>query len=443
MKKSIWPSAVDGVIHAPPSKSAAQRAIAIASLCEGASLLHNPGSSDDVLAAIRVCHSLGADILHSDRSPVFQNNHLEEPGRTEYSLYDDRLYIRGGIKPPTEALHCGESGLCLRMFSGIAAALDFPVKLTGAKSLLNRPISIIEKGMAALGVECLSADGRLPLTIKGPVSVREANVDASGSSQLLTGVLIAAPLLKQDLMLTVDNLKSKPYTDLTLGIMRRFGVHVEHFDYQQFTIRAGQQYRPADYRVEGDWSGAAFLLVAGAIAGKVAVQNLDSESFQADKKIVDVLKQAGVTPEYLSDGTIVIKKRPLKSFVFDATDCPDLFPPLAVLAANCDGESRIIGTERLHSKESDRAATLMDTFTKLGIDIRVDGNTMCISGGRVKAVEVHSHGDHRIAMAAAVAALNADGPVNITGADAVSKSYPSFFDDLELLNCYPERSVAE
>ncbi len=435
MKKSIWPSAIEGVVHAPPSKSAAQRAIAIASLCDGESVLYHTGSSDDVQATTRVCRSLGADIHYVGRPEASQKEHFAKTGQTTPSSHGDGLRIHGGIKQPTETLHCSESGLCLRMFSGIAAALDFPVQLTGAGSLLKRPVSLIEEGLATLGIECLSADGRLPLTIKGPIKELQATLDASGTSQLLTGILIAAPLLKQDLLLKLSNLASKPYIDLTLGIMRRFGVEVENNDYQQFNLRSGQKYQPMEYHVEGDWSGAAFMLVAGAIAGKVTVQNLDGLSFQADRRIMDALRQAGALLEHRNDGSIVVEKQPLQSFVFDATDCPDLFPPLAVLSANCEGESRIIGTERLHSKESDRAATLVDIFTKLGINIRVENNVMYIHGGRIKSAGVHSHGDHRIAMAAAIASLNAAGHVHIAGADAVNKSYPGFFDDLEMLKC--------
>ncbi len=424
---------VDGVVNAPPSKSAAQRAIAIASLCAGESVLYNTGSSDDVQAAIRVCQALGAHILMNDLPVQAEKSHGEEPGQTDISRYADRLYVRRGISQTAEALHCGESGLCLRMFSGIVAALDFPVQLTGAGSLLKRPVSVIEEGLAALGVACLSADGRLPLTIHGPVKAGHATLDASGTSQLLSGILIAAPLLKQDLRLRVNNLNSKPYIDLTLDLMRRFGVHAEHVDYRHITIPAGQKYSPLHYKVEGDWSGAAFMLVAGAIAGKVKVEKLDCSSFQADRMILDALSQAGASLEHHNDGAIVAEKRPLKSFVFDATDCPDLFPPLTVLAANCQGESKITGTERLHGKESDRAATLVDIFTRLGINIRVEKNVMYIHGGRIKPAGVHSHGDHRIAMAAAIAALNADGPVQIDGADAVNKSYPGFFDDLDMM----------
>ncbi len=433
MKKSILPSEVNGIINAPPSKSAAQRALAIASLCEGESVLHHVGNSDDVLATIRVCKSLGADVVPADPPSTDQNNQIRGAQPNAYPANNNKLFVRGGIRQPKEMLHCGESGLCLRMFSGIAAALDFPVNLTGAKSLTNRPVSIIEKALASLGVECLAENGRLPLKIKGPVRDREASLDASDTSQLLSGILIATPLFKQDLLLSVNKLLSKPYIDLTLGIMRGFDVYVDHVDYKRFTIRAGQKYNPSHYRVEGDWSGAAFMLVAGAIAGQVRVKNLDGASFQADKQIVEVLRQAGAAPKHLPDGTFVVEKHPLKPFCFDATDCPDLFPPLAVLAANCKGESQIIGTERLHSKESNRAATIVDLFSRLGIKIHVDSNTMYISGGRIKAAEVHAHGDHRIAMAAAIAALNAEGPVNINGANVVNKSYPDFFDDLGTL----------
>ncbi len=431
--KSIWPSVVDGSVNTPPSKSAAQRAIAIAALCEGESVLYNTGTSEDVQAAIRVCQSLGADIHRIKQSEASQGNDFNKTVATTLSEHDDGLRIVGGVGPPKGMLHCGESGLCLRMFSGIAAAFHFPVQLTGERSLMKRPTHVITEGMAALGVECLSADERLPITIKGPIRKREASLDASGTSQLLTGILIAAPLLKQDFLLRVSNLASKPYIDLTLGIMRRFGVQLDHDGYRQFKISAGKRYSPVDYRVEGDWSSAAFMLVAGAIAGKVTMQNLERESFQADRMILEALRQTGASLNYHNDGAIVTEKRPLKSFVIDATDCPDLFPPLAVLAANCEGESRIIGTERLHSKESDRAATLVDLFTKLGIKVRVDDNVMYIKGGRIQSGGVHSHGDHRIAMAAAIAALNADGPVHIAGANAVNKSYPGFFDDLEKL----------
>lgn len=433
MKKSILPSEVDGVIYAPPSKSAAQRALAIASLCDGESVLHHVGSSDDVLATIRVCQSLGAAIVPANPPSTDHKKQSPRTQRKAYHAYTGKLFIRGGIRQPKEILDCGESGLCLRMFSGIAAALDFPLSLTGSKSLAKRPVSIIEKALASLGIECLAENGRLPLKIKGPVRGGEASLDASDTSQLLSGILIAAPLFKNDLLLNVSKLLSKPYIDLTLGIMRRFGVSVDHDDYRQFAIHSKLKYGPAEYQVEGDWSGAAFMLVAGAVAGNVRVKNLDGASAQADLQIVEVLRQAGAPAKHLPDGSFVVEKQPLKPFRFDATDCPDLFPPLAVLAANCNGESQIIGTERLHSKESNRAATLADLLTRLGIKIHVDNNIMYIRGGRIKAADVHAHGDHRIAMAAAIAALNAEGPVNINGANAVNKSYPDFFNDLETL----------
>ena len=411
MKKSIWPSVVDGVVAAPPSKSVAQRAIAMAALAAGESVIHDAGSSDDVLAATDVITALGAKVCQKDNA----------------------LHIVGGHLNPQQVLHCGESGLCLRMFSGIAAALGDEITLTGQGSLLKRPLDDVVDALSALGVKCISNNGFAPLTIRGPMRAGHHTTDASHSSQLLTGLLMAAPLLNTDTRLVVEKLVSKPYVDLTINVMQAFGVQVKNDGFKEFAIKAGQRYAPATFRVEGDWSGAAFMLVAGAVAGTVTVQNLNNNSRQADKKILDALEAAGAGFTHAGNSCRVSKHQ-LKAFSFDATDCPDLFPPLVALAANCPGESRIAGVGRLRGKESNRAESLTDTFSKLGIQIRTEEDTMIVSGRKISGGNVSVHGDHRIAMTAAIAALTADGPVHITGADAVNKSYPGFFNDLEKLH---------
>jgi 3-phosphoshikimate 1-carboxyvinyltransferase len=241
-----------------------------------------------------------------------------------------------------------------------------------------------------------------------------------------------------DATIHVSNLKSKPYIDMTLSIMRAFGMAVpENRDYSSFTFKRGEEQAvtPAvtRYTVEGDWSGAAFLLVAGAIAGPVTVKGLDPGSAQADRKIMDVLMQANAGIAIDAKG-IVVHPSGCSAFEFDATDCPDLFPPLVALAAYCNGDSIIKGVDRLAHKESDRAATLAAEFGKMNVPVRVEGDTMTVTGGRgVKGAEVHSHGDHRIAMACAVAALGAEGETVISKAGAIRKSYPAFFHDLEKL----------
>ncbi len=410
MKKEIWPSQIRGEIQAPPSKSFAQRAIAISAIADGMSEIMLPGVSDDVNVAISVVKQLGAKI----------------------ELYGSTLHVKGGITLPGEPLDCGEAGLSTRMFSSIAAIFDKPVTLTGKGSLLKRPMDVVKASLNAIGVECITNNGFIPLKVKGPIKGGVAEIDGALSSQVLTGILIAAPYAENDVKLVVKNLKSQPYIDITLAVMRSFGIEVANNDYLEFFVSAGQRYSPVRYIVEGDWSAAAFLLVAGAISGQVIINNIDINSVQADKDILKALESSGAEI-YLKEMSVCVRKGDLKAFEFDATHCPDLFPPLVSLAAYCDGESRIKGVKRLIHKESNRALTLKQEFEKLGINIYLDDDIMHIKGGCCKGGTVYSHGDHRIAMACAIAALAGRGVVEIEGAGAVAKSYPGFFEDLEKL----------
>jgi 3-phosphoshikimate 1-carboxyvinyltransferase len=408
MKKEQKPSAVRGKIKAPPSKSYAQRAIAIAAMAIGNSELYFPGSSDDVNAAINVAGQLGAVIRYKEST----------------------LHVSGGLSAPSEPLDCGEAGLSVRMFSSIAGIFTEPVVLTGRGSLLKRPMHIIENSLRAMGAKCSTSGGFLPVTVRGPLRGGVAEVDGSFSSQVLTGMLIAAPFAEKNLTIIVKDLTSRPYIDITLEVMRHFGVEVDNSDYSGFFVRSGQKYHPAKYTIEGDWSATAFLLVAGAIAGEVEVENIIENSPQADRAILIALERAGAS---LRTGrqSVSVSKGNLKAFEFDATHCPDLFPPLVSLAAYCNGRTILSGAERLLHKESNRAATLKEEFGKLGIEIDIDGDRMIITGGKCTGGTIFSHDDHRIAMACAVAALGAEGPVIIEGAGAVAKSYPEFFDDME------------
>ena len=407
MTIEITPSAVNGQVQAPASKSVAQRAIAIASLASGTSEIFHVGKSDDVLSAIRVCQALGAEI--------------KEKG--------EKLIIKGGIQSPSAPLNCGESGLGIRMFSALAAILNEPVTLTGEGSLTERPLQMIEDSLQAADVQCESQNGLLPVVVKGPLKGGTVKIDGSASSQVLTGMLIASPYALSSVTFSVSDLKSRPYVDITTGMMRYFGVVVDNKDYEEFVVPAPQKYISKSYKVEGDWSGAAFLLVAGVIAGEVTVTNLDFQSSQADKEILTALKNSGAELSVELD-RIFVKKAPLKAFRFDATHCPDLFPPLVALAAACDGISQIRGVSRLRGKESDRATALQQEFGKMGLYISLEGDNMLIKGSSINGGRVFSHNDHRIAMACAVAGLIADGPVIIDKAEAINKSYPEFFEDL-------------
>ena len=421
MHITVSPSSVRGTIPAPASKSSMQRACAAALIAGGESIIRNPGSSNDDLAAIRVIRGLGAIVENAA---------------------DGSLQITsGGIQPINDFVNCGESGLGIRMFAPLVALCNRQMTIEGEGSLLSRPMDFFDEIFPWLGVEVRSNQGKLPLQIKGPLIPRNIQTDGSLSSQFLTGLLMAyAAADAKDVSINVTNLKSRPYIDLTLKVMRDFGLKVpDNRDYKSFSfsrethIRAGAV---VNYAVEGDWSGASFLLVAGAIAGSCTIRGLDPESTQADKAILHALKDTGVSLEISGKEIRVGTDQPLtlKAFHFDATDCPDLFPPLVALASCCHGSSFIKGVSRLAHKESNRALSLQEEFAKMGVDILVNGDTMGIKGAHaLNAAAVHSHYDHRIAMATAVAALRANGPVMIEKADAINKSYPEFFRDLEKL----------
>jgi 3-phosphoshikimate 1-carboxyvinyltransferase len=347
-----------------------------------------------------------------------------------------------GVNPAGEGIHCGESGLSIRMFTPIAALAKKPVEITGEGSLTGRPMDFFDTILPKLEVAIESNGGRLPMRVSGPLQPKDIEVDGSLSSQFLTGLLMAYSAAgAKDVSIYVKDLKSKPYIDLTLQLMKSFGLQIpENRNYASFYFK-GEEETPINemvrtYTVEGDWSGAAFLLVAGAIAGgEVHVNGILHQSRQADKKIVDALLSAGAHL-HVAEDYVFVRKSNLQGFTFDATDCPDLFPPLVALAAFCKGPTTIHGLKRLKHKESDRGATLKEEFDKLNVEVKLEGDTMTVMGtGRVQVLnqKLNSHHDHRIAMAVAVAALCADLDVEIRNADAVNKSYPDFWEHLRVL----------
>jgi 3-phosphoshikimate 1-carboxyvinyltransferase len=318
------------------------------------------------------------------------------------------------------------------MFTPIASLFTEEMELTGKGSLLKRPISMLENPLKMLGVKIESNNGFLPIKIKGPLLGGKAFVDGKISSQVLTGLLIALPKAKTDSYLIVENLQSIPYINMTIEIMKHFGVEIKHSGYQEFFIKGNQNYQAIQYYVEGDWSGAAFHLVAAAINGKVTLNGLSFDSAQADKAILNAIELAGSSIK-VEKNIISIQKKDLRSFEFDATQSPDLFPPLVILAAACNGISRIKGVNRLIHKESNRALVLQNEMKKIGIRIELKGDIMKISGGKISGGIIHSNNDHRIAMAGAIAGLISENPIEIEQAEAINKSYPGFFADFDKL----------
>ncbi len=418
--KFITPSKIEGSVPAPPSKSAMVRAVAAALLADGMTEVREAASCDDATCALAVAERLGAGI--------------EEDGR--------RVTIRGAgralTRPKDGILHCGESGLSMRMFAPIACLLDREITLIATGSLLGRPMTMVED-LSLLGASCRTDNGRAPLVVRGPIRAGRLHLDGSISSQFLTGLLMALPLCDGGSSISVSGLRSTPYVRMTIRLLEHFGVTIEAGDeLGEFFIKGNQAYRPCMYTVEGDWSGASLLLAAGAISGRVTVTGLDHKTAQADRAVLDALAMAGGHIETGPDH-VTVEMGTLRPIRFDATDCPDLFPPLVALAANCGGKSTIYGVDRLAFKESDRAAALISEFGKLGVFIERDATKMEVHGGRIRGGVVEPHNDHRIAMACAIAGLTAREGVGIRNWRCVSKSYPGFFSDLERLSAGYEK----
>ena len=418
MRVIVSPSAPTGSLSAPSSKSSMQRACAAALLHNGTTIIYNAGISNDDKAALNIIQHLGAKVKYDVDKIIIESKGFSAADNIENKL-----------------ISCGESGLSFRMFAPIVALSSGTVILTGSGSLSSRPMKFFDEVFPQLKVNIESNNGFLPLHITGPLQPVNISIDGSLSSQFLTGLLFAfGAAAKEEVTINVNDLKSGPYIDLTLNVMRRFGYNIINKNYRQFLIKPKSDIENVvEYTVEGDWSSASFLLVAGAVSGAVKVFGLDETSAQADKAILSALISCGAVIKK-NENFIEVCKADLKSFKFDATDCPDLFPPLAVLAAYCNGTSIITGTHRLIAKESNRAETLKEIFGKMGIEILLLKDEMHIIGGKIKSAVVSSHHDHRIAMAAAIAGLGASGPIEIENAESINKSYPQFYNDLKKLS---------
>ena len=442
-------------LQMPSSKSFAQRAIVAAALAEGTSRLAGYSPCGDNESAIAAAKALGATV--------------KREGNT--------LVISGiGAAPgclDLDVLHTGESGFLTRMMVPVLAAIGKnQVLVTGENTLLRRPLSDAHDIMAAYGVR-LYPEGRelvpdhrksdcyLPLRVAGPICPGRADISGKGGSQLISGLLAALPLCEGKSVVYVHDPKSIPYLFITVDVLGKFGVRIgsemeggEDFLETQdwalctginFKIKGGQRYRAADFAIEADWSGAAPFLVAGAIFGDVEVEGLDTRSLQADISIMDILVQAGACMSQLDgeNGPIHVGRAPLSAFDADLDNCPDLFPMVALLAAFCPGESHIAGVERLHHKETDRAAAVAGMLEKMGVPVSVDENVMTVTGmgltqriltgNLLKGGSFQSFGDHRMVMALKVASLGASSPVVIDDEACVAKSFPTFNKLFELL----------
>lgn len=442
----------------PSSKSFAQRAIIAAALAEGTSHLRGYSACADTEAAVAAARALGAEITEGEVLTIKGIGPLEAP-------------------LDLSSLHCGESGLLTRMMIPLLSQIGpGSVLVTGEKTLVNRPLKGAADIMASFGVVLRNAartsrEIYVPLNVEGRLVPGRADISGAGGSQIISGLLMALPLAAAPSTVYVSEPKSIPYMFITLDVLQKFGIRVanemegdEEFLQTQdwsyctgltFKIKGGQRYKAADFSLEGDWSSAANFLVAGAIFGSASVDGLDTQSLQADLTIMDIIVEAGASVSQIDNdcvdevsaaataagvnphtGAVNVVKAPLNAFSFDLNNAPDLFPIAAVLAAFCPGESRLAGTGRLANKESDRARSITDMLTQMGVECSIDGDEMVIkghsltsrllTGNLLKGGEYTSHHDHRMVMALKVASLGASSPIVIDDEQCVAKSFPDF-----------------
>lgn len=405
----IKPDVYQGIVSIPSSKSDAQRALLIAVLSDENTILSNYGDSKDELAMLENAKCLGKEIQVENKRVLVSENSISQIS-TDFNV--------------------SESGLGLRLMTALLSTKSFEVHITGEGSLLEREHLFYEAHLAEMGVLFSSNEGKLPFTVKGPLKAGNYTVDGSQSSQFISGLLIAFSQVKGTTFLTVSNLNSRPYVDMTLDTLKRFGIEVEETHKDVFKIIGKQTPRCEYYTIDGDWSSASCFLVASALGLAIKVDGLSMASKQADKQLVNALIHAGCRFENTNDG-ISFDGRQRHELLFDATDCPDLFPALVIYSALTPGIHKIKGIHRLANKESSRALTLQAEFKKMGVHIDLIEDEMIIHGCKqLHSANVSSHNDHRIAMALTVAAMVANIEISLEGSKAVSKSYPSFFTDV-------------
>lgn len=410
---TLTPRMLKGTVKIPPSKSVAHRAIIAAALSGGECILKNIAINDDIEATLGGMRQLGSKYtVNQTKGEVKIAPKKQKKSRKEVEI------------------DCGESGSTLRFLIPIALLYGGDIKFTGRGRLMQRPqkpyLDMFDK--KGIRYECTKDSIKLSGSLKSGVYELPGNV----SSQFITGLLFALPLLEGDSEVVITTLvESKSYIDITLKVLSDFGIEIENHNYMRYVIKGGQKYTPMDYTIEGDYSQAAFFLVAGAIGCDILCTGLKDDSLQGDKEIIDIIERAGGIIERTKEGIKAKTCANMQGITVDARNIPDLVPILAVLLSFCKGESRIINAGRLRMKESDRLAAISSELRHLGADITEESDALRIVGRQtLESKNVSAWGDHRIAMATAIAACRCEGgDVTVIGAiPAVKKSYPDFFD---------------
>lgn len=417
-KVLIAPTKFNGKIHIPSSKSMGHREIICAGLAQGTSVIDNISMSKDIEATCRCLQALGVQI---------ENVPSRFAGRTAL-----RVTGSGKLAAAESGADCGESGSTLRFIIPLAALLDQPFTLTGHGRLVSRPLQAYYDIFDSQKLVYSTENGQLPLTVNGRLQPGHYQLPGDVSSQYASGLLFALPLLEGDSVLEITSpLESASYVNLTLSCLAKYGIKIENEGHRLYKIPGRQKYQPQNSNVEGDWSQAAFWLVAGALGKQVSSTGLTADSLQGDRAVLNIMQRMGAKLTQKQDA-VTAEQSTTAGCVIDAADCPDIIPILTVLAAVSAGTTKIINAARLRIKECDRLAAMTSELNKLGAKITELPDGLIIEGceqGLRGGAQVDAWNDHRIAMSLAVAAAACNEPFTLTGAASVAKSYPEFWQD--------------
>lgn len=417
MDIKIYPGKLKGTVQAPPSKSLAHRALICAALSDGVCTIHGISGSKDMDATIGCLETLGAKAVRSGNDTVITGIFAKAPDE------------RAGESKNGRVMDCVESGSTLRFLLPVAAALGADVDLTGRGKLPERPMTPLADELKKKGIT-FGPDGRdhLPFSISGKLGSGTFTIPGNVSSQYISGLMFALPLLEGGSDIVIEGkLESASYIGLTLDMLGTFGIKIEKTD-KGYHIEGGQHYRAREVTVEGDHSNAAFWLAASSMGSEIDVKGLDPDSSQGDSRMLSVLKDMGASCE-IGENAVVMRQKSMKGLTVDCSDIPDIVPILSVAATSAEGETVFVNAGRLRIKESDRLAAMAECLSKLGASVTEKEDSLYVRFSRLKGgCELDGHNDHRIVMSSAVAGLSCQEPVIIKGAEAVSKSYPDFFD---------------
>ena len=410
MKAFLEPAKMGGSVNAIASKSYAHRMLLCAMLSNDEVVLKGTTFSKDIEATLNCVKALGCSVQQKKDTYIVRKTDIDE----------DNI-----------VLDCIESGSTLRFILPIALALGKKCKVIGREGLAKRPLKELLDTLRAHGA-VIEGDS-LPIEISGKLTSGDYKIKGDISSQYITGLLMALPLLDGDSTISIEGeMVSSKYIDITKDVLEDFGIKIADLD-GGFYIPGNQKYiQKKELRVQGDWSNAAFWLALGALNSEVKIDGLFFESVQGDREIIQILMDMGAKVS-LRGTQIIVSPHKLHAITLDAKDIPDLVPIVSIVMAHADGISTIKNVDRLRIKETDRLQAVLDVLKIMGIKARYEDNELLILGGKINAFEVDSYNDHRMVMMAAIAASKADGKCIINNIEAVNKSYPNFFEDYKLL----------